>query len=80
MIRTVSYGSQSFGPCLQAHRSPSAHIVATLGKHVEYSTPSSHQYEGSDEDPVNGETGHQESARSRIERLSRERPSVFRSI
>lgn len=80
MFRTVSYGSQSLGPCLQAHRSSSAHTITTLGRCGEAAAPPHPKTEGVDGDAVNGEIAHEESSPARIERLGRERPLVFRSM
>jgi MFS family permease len=80
MIRTISHGSLSFGPCIQAHRSRSVHTATTLEKCVEPPATSSQHIPEPRNDPVKAEEGHEESTQARIERLGRERPHVFQSI
>ncbi len=80
MFRTVSHGTHSFGPCLQAHRSRSVHTVTTLAKYEEPPPTSSRQDSEPHKDLVEAEVRHEESTQARIERLSRERPDVFPSI
>lgn len=79
MLRTISAGSQSFGPCVQAHRSHSVSDPATVDGHEHTLALPSQEESGRKGDVSGPETGDQESAQARIERLSRERPQVFKS-
>jgi MFS family permease len=79
MLRTVSHGSQSFGSCLQAHRSHSvSHTVFPIGA---MNSPSSFTKptQPFGQDIFKHETENHEPAKAHVERLSRERPPVFRS-
>lgn len=81
MIRSVSYGSQSFGPSLQAHRSNNAQSPTIVQESTNIPAARGQQSaELAEKDVVASEDRNEESAQARVERLSRERPQVFRSV
>jgi Major Facilitator Superfamily len=80
MIRTISHGSQSFGPSLQAHHSYTTRNPSTTRGCIDTSAVPSEQTQGLEKDIPKEEAEYEESAQVRIERLSRERPKVFRSL
>lgn len=80
MIRTVSHSSQSFGPCIQAHRSHTIHNQVTFKENMEASELPGQGKQGLGKDVAKDEKGDEESRQASIERLGRERPQVFHSI
>jgi MFS family permease len=80
MIRSISHGSQSFGPSVHAHRSHTVQNPATTRASLGVSALDREQSPGLGKDITEKETANEESAQDRIERLSRERPKIFGSM
>jgi MFS family permease len=74
MIRTISHGTQSLGPCIREHRSGSVQLSRAPSI-----IPVHEIQEDEKESTAHGNENY-ESTEARIERLGRERPPVFRTF